>query len=167
MVGSKDPFKLPINLFPYNATKAKIQMSDNVPSTDTNKPDKVSDSQKPPKPEDKPFNEFIVENFIPKLKESLTERGFKPTSLELIEGDRPVLEDKCWMVIGVIPPGRRFWLCFNQENISSKKTILLAEQGADPSLIESFLIDEKKITLALLVSRLIQRLNGQKWIGRN
>ena len=29
------------------------------------------------------------------------------------------------------------------------------------------LTDEKKITLALLISRLLQRLNGQKWLGAN
>jgi hypothetical protein len=34
-------------------------------------------------------------------------------------------------------------------------------------LLESFLIDEKRITLALLVSRTVQRLNGQKWLGPN
>ncbi|MBM5827354.1 MAG: DUF2996 domain-containing protein, partial [Cyanobacteria bacterium M_surface_7_m2_040] len=27
--------------------------------------------------------------------------------------------------------------------------------------------DEKKMTLVLLVSRLVQRLNGQKWLGPN
>ncbi len=145
-------------------------MADIPPSRDINSTEKVPDSPTQPKrtkPEEKPFNEFILESFIPKLKGALSDRGFNPISLELIEGERPVLQDKCWMVIGEIPPGRRFWLCFNDKNISSKKTILLAEQGAEPSLIESFLIDEKKITVALLVSRLLQRLNGQKWIGQN
>jgi hypothetical protein len=33
--------------------------------------------------------------------------------------------------------------------------------------LESFLIDEKRMSLPLLVSRLLQRLNGQKWLGRN
>ena len=31
----------------------------------------------------------------------------------------------------------------------------------------SFLIDEKRITLKLIVSRVLQRLNGQKLIGAN
>ena len=43
----------------------------------------------------------------------------------------------------------------------------LAEAGGQPSLLESFLIDEKKMSLALLVSRLVSRLNGQKWLGPN
>ena len=54
-----------------------------------------------------------------------------------------------------------------QEDISSLKQIALAESGSDPTLLESFLIDEKRITGSCLVSRLLQRLNGQKWLGRN
>ena len=44
---------------------------------------------------------------------------------------------------------------------------MLAESNSDPSIVESFLIDEKKATLSLLISRVLQRLNGQKWIGAN
>jgi hypothetical protein len=79
----------------------------------------------------------------------------------------PVVGSTCWMVIGTLPGDRRFWLCFTSDSISSPKTIAVAEAGAEPSLLESFLIDEKKMTLALLVSRLVQRLNGQKWLGAN
>ena len=71
------------------------------------------------------------------------------------------------MVIGELPGGRRFWVCFAKEDISSSKLITLAEPGSEPTLLESFLIDEKRMTLPLLVSRLLQRLNGQKWLGRN
>jgi hypothetical protein len=45
--------------------------------------------------------------------------------------------------------------------------VSLAEPGSSPTVLESFLIDEKKMSLALLVSRLVQRLNGQKWLGPN
>ena len=47
------------------------------------------------------------------------------------------------------------------------KNISLAETNSEPSLLESFLIDEKKITLKLLLSRLLQRLNAQKWLLDN
>jgi hypothetical protein len=73
----------------------------------------------------------------------------------------------CWQVKGDLPGGRRFWLCFTAANLDGAKMIALAEAGAQPSLLESFLIDEKKMTLPLLVSRLVQRLNGQKWLGPN
>ena len=71
------------------------------------------------------------------------------------------------MVYCELENDRKFWLCFNNELITSDKTILLAESDSDPSIVESFLIDEKKTTLALLISRVLQRLNGQKWIGAN
>ena len=71
------------------------------------------------------------------------------------------------MVKGTLPGERRFWLCFTEPDIGSAKTIAVAEAGADPTLLESFLIDERKMTLALIVSRLVQRLNGQKWLGPN
>jgi hypothetical protein len=71
------------------------------------------------------------------------------------------------MVQGELPGKRRFWLCFTKPDINSAKTVALAEAGSQPSLLESFLIDEKKMSLALLVSRLVSRLNGQKWLGPN
>jgi len=79
-----------------------------------------------------------------------------------------VVGGNCWMVKGDLPGERRFWLCFATPELGAIKTIALAEGGSDaPSLLESFLIDEKKMTLALIVSRLVQRLNGQKWLGPN
>ena len=70
-------------------------------------------------------------------------------------------------VMGTLPGQRRFWLCFTAADINAPKTVAIAEAGSEPSLLESFLIDEKKMSLALLVSRLVQRLNGQKWLGPN
>ena len=127
-------------------------------------------SKKPPKPpklEDKAFSEFILEHFIPGLKSSIQDKGILVADIKLIEGKRPVVGGDCWMVFCEISEQRRFWLCFNKEIITSDKTILLAESNSDPSIVESFLIDEKKTTLPLLISRVLQRLNGQKWIGVN
>ena len=120
-----------------------------------------------PKLEDKPFASFIQDDFLPSLTQALTDRGQALVSLSLAEGERPVVGGSCWMVKGELSSERRFWLCFDSEAITSGKTIALAESGTEPSLLESFLIDEKRITLALLQSRLLQRLNGQKWLGGN
>ena len=153
------------------AKPAKVDTAEKQPKAD--KPDKPAQSDKPAKPaakqkpEDKPFATFIQEDFLPTLTKSLTERESAPISLELVEGERPVVGGACWMVQGVLPAERRFWLCFASDAITSGKTIALAESGSDPSLLESFLIDEKRINLALLESRLLQRLNGQKWFGGN
>ncbi len=122
---------------------------------------------KPPKLEDKPFDEFINKHLIPGLKSSIEEKGTSVIDIKLVEGIRPVVGGDCWMVFCQITEQRRFWLCFNKDVITSDKTILLAESNSDPSIVESFLIDEKKTTLPLLISRVLQRLNGQKWIGPN
>ena len=122
---------------------------------------------KPPAPEDKPFGEFVPDLLIPAIASEIKAYGGPDVQLQFEQGPMPVVGSGCWMVKGELPGGRRFWLCFTGEAISSAKTIALAEAGAEPSLLESFLIDEKKMTLALIVSRLVQRLNGQKWLGAN
>jgi len=122
---------------------------------------------KPPKLEDKPFEEFIINHLIPGLKSSIELKGTSVSEIKLIEGKRPVVGGNCWMVFCELSEQRRFWLCFNKNIITSDKTILLSESNSDPSIVESFLIDEKKTTLSLLISRVLQRLNGQKWIGIN
>ena len=122
---------------------------------------------KPPNLEDKPFEEFIINHLIPGLKSSIEEKGTLVNDIKLIEGIRPVVGGSCWMVLCEISNQRKFWLCFNKNLITSDKTILLAESNSDPSIVESFLIDERKTTLPLLISRVLQRLNGQKWLGLN
>jgi hypothetical protein len=122
---------------------------------------------KPPAPEDKPFADFVPNLLIPAIAKEIEAYGGPACSLSFEQGPMPVVGSPCWMVIGALPQGRRFWLCFTSDTINAAKTIAVAEAGAEPSLLESFLIDEKKMSLALLVSRLVQRLNGQKWLGAN
>ena len=122
---------------------------------------------KPPAPEDKPFAEFIPQLFLPALAKEIEAYGGPAPELSFVEAPMPVVATPCWQVIGVLPGGRRFWLCFTAAEISSAKTFSVAESGSEPSLLESFLIDERKTTLALLVSRVVSRLNGQKWLGPN
>ena len=135
--------------------------------TNVNKPESPKKPTKAPKLEDKPFEEFITNYFIPGLEKSIQEKGSIVDEIKLVEGIRPVVGGKCWMVFCKLDYDRKFWLCFNKDIITSDKTILLAESNTDPSIVESFLIDEKKTTLPLLISRVLQRLNGQKWIGAN
>jgi len=123
---------------------------------------------KPPRPEDKPFKRFIAENYLPALRQELDKRGGgEGLTLTFEEGPMPVVGSPCWQVIGGLAAGGRFWLCFTLASIDSPKTVALAEPGSEPTLLEPFLIDEKKMSQALLVSRLAQRLNGQKWLGPN
>ncbi len=122
---------------------------------------------KPPKLEDKPFEEFICMHLIPGLKSAIEEKGTSVTDIKLIEGKRPVVGGNCWIVFCELSEQRKFWLCFNKPVITSDKTILLSESNSAPGIVESFLIDEKKTTLPLIISRVLQRLNGQKWVGAN
>ncbi|MEB3296944.1 MAG: DUF2996 domain-containing protein [Cyanobacteriota bacterium] len=128
---------------------------------------KPATKAKPPAPEDKPFAEFVPQLLLPALAKEIQSYGGPQPELSFEQGSMPVVGNSCSMVRGTLPGGRRFWLCFTADDINAAKTIAVAEADAEPSLLESFLIDEKRITLALLVSRLVQRLNGQKWLGPN
>lgn len=118
-------------------------------------------------PEERPFAEFVPELLLPALAEAVQAYGGAKPSLHFEQGPMPVVGSPCWLVRGSLPGERRFWLCFASADLGAVKTVALAEGDAEPSLLESFLIDERKMTLALIVSRLVQRLNGQKWLGPN
>lgn len=122
---------------------------------------------KPPAPEEQPFERFVPDLLLPAIASECRTYGGPAPVLSFFQGPMPVVGSDCWMVEGQLPGERRFWLCFTSPDIQASKTVALAEAGAEPSLLESFLIDERKMTLALLVSRLVQRLNGQKWLGPN
>tara|TARA_B100000700_G_scaffold233007_1_gene258099 strand:+ start:99 stop:599 length:501 start_codon:yes stop_codon:yes gene_type:complete len=154
-----------VNKSEETTPSSKSENSSNI-SKPENKIPEVK-PEKPKKPEEKPFKEFIKNHLLPELKKSLEDKGLTILKIESQEGKMPVIEIDSYMVFVEFVTGRRFWVIFTKEDITSKKLICLAEPGSKPSLIESFLIDEKKSTLVLLVSRILQRLNGQKWLGPN
>ena len=117
--------------------------------------------------EKKPFQEFINIHLIPSLVEEINQRGLEINNINLKNTNRPIAGDKCWVVNCEIKETCSFWLSFDKEDISSLKSISLSKPNQKPSIIESFLIDEKRITLKLIISRVLQRLNGQKLLGVN
>ena len=117
--------------------------------------------------EKKPFQEFINIHLIPALKEEINQRGLEIYKINLSNTNRPIAGDKCWVINCEIKDTCNFWLSFEKDDISSLKSISLSKPNQKPSIIESFLIDEKRITLKLIISRVLQRLNGQKLIGVN
>ena len=117
--------------------------------------------------EKKPFQEFINIHLIPALKEEINQRGLEINNINLTNTNRPIAGDKCWVINCEIKDTCNFWLSFEKDDISSLKSISLSKPNQKPSIIESFLIDEKRITLKLIISRVLQRLNGQKLIGVN
>jgi hypothetical protein len=127
---------------------------------------------KPPKLEDKPFSEFIQEHYLPALKEAMADEGIKDAELNFIEQGVPIAganqNEPCWQVVGKWQNGdRQFNLYFPDEDITGQKAFSYATYGNAPSTIESFMIDERRVNLELLVMYTIQRLNAQKWLTRN
>ena len=117
--------------------------------------------------EKKPFNEFINEHLIPEIKIEFTNRGKVINKINIKKTNRPISEDICWVIYCEVKDTCNFWLSFEKEDITSPKSFSLCKNYEKPSIIESFLIDEKKITLKLIISRILQRLNGQKLFGAN
>ncbi len=127
----------------------------------------IAKTKKEPPVEKKPFQEFINTHLIPALIEEINQRGLEINNINLTNTNRPIAGDKCWVINCEIKDTCNFWLSFEKDDISSLKSISLSKPNQKPSIIESFLIDEKRITLKLIISRILQRLNGQKLIGVN
>ena len=144
-----------------NSTTIKEKVSNETLRDEKLKPKKEIPIEK------KPFNEFVNNYLLPSLIQEFKERGFEVIDITLKNTFRPVAGDKCWVIYCEIKDTCNFWLSFEKDDISSLKSISLCKFSQKPSVIESFLIDEKRITLKLIISRILQRLNGQKLIGIN
>ena len=111
---------------------------------------------KPPKIEDKPFAEFIKTHYLPGLEEAFEKQDVQDLELTFEDNE----------VTGVWQNGdRTFTVYFLDGDIKKRKAFTCATKDAPAAIIESFLIDERKITLNLLVFGVIQRINAQKWFG--
>ena len=144
-----------------NPTAIKEKVINEISKNDKLKPKKETPIEK------KPFNEFVNSYLLPSLIQEFKERGFEVLEITLKNTFRPVAGDKCWVIYCEIKDICNFWLSFEKDDITSQKSISLCKPSQTPSVIESFLIDEKRITLKLIISRILQRLNGQKLIGVN
>lgn len=148
-------------------TEAPAEANAEKPAATAAKPKK----EKPPAVEDKPFAEFIPQHFFPALTQTLQKFAINDLELKLEKQPLPVrgLTDvNCWQVIGHMKQGQRqFRIGFIKEDISGQKFFCWADNGSSPSTMESFMIDERKVTLDLMVLYTVQRLNGQKWLTVN
>ena len=89
---------------------------------------------KKPSPEDKPFPEFIEQEFIPALKEAFTKQDIKDMELNFVKEKLSIAgassDEPCWQVIGNWQNGQRqFNLYFLDEDIKGQKAFSYATSG--------------------------------------
>lgn len=142
---------------------------------DGEKPAAKAKKEKAPALEDKPFADFVQQDYLPALKAGLAKQGIQEVDLAFekrkisIKGYEQAPE--CWQIVGRWSSGwkqtREFNIYFLSEDIQAQKGFSYSESGGKPSTLESFLIDERKVNLGLLVFGVLQRLNAQKWLVRN
>ncbi len=145
------------------------------PAAKEAKPAAKPKKEKPPALEDKPFVDFIQQDFLPALKKGIEDQGIPSVDLSFEKRKVNVVGfsqmPECWQVIGRWSSGykqtREFNLYFFDENINGQKGFSYSESGSKPSTLESFRIDERKSDLNLLVFWTLQRLIAQKWLVRN
>jgi hypothetical protein len=128
--------------------------------------------EKPPALEAKPFTDFIHQDYLPALTQALTVQGITDLQVDLEQSKIAVkgfeTAPECSQVIGRWDGGKRqFNVYFFDDSIQGQRAISCVDRGIKSSTIEPFLIDERKITLDLLVSGVVLRLNSQKWLMRN
>ena len=130
--------------------------------------------EKPPALEDKPFADFIQQDYLPALQAGLAKQDIQYAELTFEKRAINVIgfaqAPECWQVIGRWQSGkqtRAFNIYFFDEKVNGQKGFSYSESGGKASTLESFRIDERKVDLGLLVFWTLQRLNAQKWLVRN
>jgi hypothetical protein len=128
--------------------------------------------EKPPAVEDKPFDQFIQQDFLPSLEKALKENAKGEIALSFKK--QPLMvngltdSEEYWQVSGQWQETQRqFNIAFTHEDIASQKLFYYSSGNFKGSTVEQFMGDERKITLDLMVLYTLQRLNGQKWLNRN
>ncbi len=138
-------------------------MADPTPAPETApKPavEKKAPPAKAPPIEAKPLPAFIEEHFFPALRQALANINIPDVNLVWV----PELNQ----VRGSWSEGKHeFIITFTQGDLKGLKTFAYSSYGAPPSTLESFMIDERKVTLELLVFYTVQRLTAQKILVLN
>lgn len=132
---------------------------------------KGAKKEKAPAVEDKPFAEFIQQDYLPALQKALAASGLQALDLTFAKQKVPIAnynQNECWQVIGRWQNSvqHQFNVYFPEEDIQGQRAFSCNE-GSKPSTLEPFLIDERKVNLDLMVFGVTQRLNAQKWLTRN
>ena len=104
---------------------------------------------------EKPFAQAIAEDIIPNTISALKSRGIDDLKLVF---ENNTLE-------GTFKGGqRKFNVIFSETDLNASKGFTCTTAGAPVSTIESFMIDERKVSSDLLVFYIVQRLYAQQWV---
>ncbi len=144
--------------------------ADSPTAPETAAPAAKAKKEKAPAIEDKPFGDFIQQDLVPAIQTSLTAQGWADLDLKFTKNPVSVSGlsgvPDCWQIIGLSQQGKRqFNLYFFDENIQGQRGFSCTAHGGQTSSIESFLIDERKMTLDLLMFGLMKRLKAQQWLS--
>jgi hypothetical protein len=129
---------------------------------------------KAPAVEDKPLPEFMAQDCLPVLIEQLTGQGIQALDLTFktqkiaVRGYESLPE--CWQIEGKWQANQKahqFNVYFFDADLQGQRGFSVSLGNQLPSTMESFRIDERKMSLNLFVSGVLQRLNSQKWLDRN
>ena len=158
-----------------NAAKPKAAKPPKAAGDEGEKPAAKAKKEKAPALEDKPFADFVPQDLLPALKAGLTKQGIQ--EFDLVFEQQPIdikgyqQFPPCWQIIGrwnsAYKQPKEFRLYFFDGDIQGQKGFSYTESTVKASTLESFLIDERKVNLGLLVFGMLQRLNAQKWLVRN
>jgi len=112
-----------------SASKVVINNEIDTPAKTITKPKKELPIEK------KPFQEFINIHLIPSLIEEINQRGLEINNINLSNTYRPIAGDKCWVINCEIKNTCNFWLSFENDDITSLKSISLSKPNQQPSII--------------------------------
>jgi hypothetical protein len=120
--------------------------------------------------EEKPFTDFIQQDYIPALRQTFMEKDISDFHVSLEHSKIAVSgfgnAPECSQVIGYWNGGtRQFNIYFFEDDIQGQRAISCASSRNIASTIESFLVLERKVTLDLLILWLAQRLINQRWLS--
>ena len=139
---------------PAKAAKApKAKVADGAEGTEAPKAKAKKEAL-----EDKPFPDFIAQDYLPALEKAFAAKNV--SDLKLSFNNNQVMGE--WL-----KGQRQFTVYFAQPDLNGPRAFSYSTNQAKPSTLEPFLGDERKITLDLLVFGVVQRINAQKWFGGN
>jgi Protein of unknown function (DUF2996) len=149
-----------------------------APKAATESAPKAAKKEKPPALEDKPLPEFMAQDCLPVLQSKLADQGLAGLELTFSQQNIAVKGyetlPNCWQIVGKWQAGQadqfqahQFNVYFFDADLQGQRGFSASIGGSLPSTMESFRIDERKMSLELLVSGVVQRLNSQKWLTRN